>query len=171
MASLIEGLNIAFDEEETRGTLKLAATRIVLTATMIAVVGLALLATLVLPGLLSLVDLGAAETIMDVLRWAFFVLIAICGIAILYAQGPDRKPQSWRWITPGALVACFAWIAASLGFSIYVQNFPSYNRSFGALAGVVLLLLWLWVTAFVVLVGAEINAALEAIRKNGKSKS
>jgi membrane protein len=170
VASLIEGLNIAFEEEETRGILKLAAVRILLTATMIVVVGLALSATLILPSVLSLVDLGTAEIIIGALRWGLFVLVGIFGIAVLYAQGPDRKPPSWRWITPGALIACVAWIAVSVGFSAYVQNFASYNKSFGALAGVVLLLLWLWVTAFVVLLGAEINAALEAIGKQGQSK-
>lgn len=70
-------------------------------------------------------------------------------------------PLHWRWITPGAAIACVLWIATSVGFSIYAENFGSYQETFGSLAGVVILLFWLWISAFVVLLGGKINAELE----------
>jgi membrane protein len=107
-------------------------------------------------------DLGTAETIIDLSRWAILLAVALVGLGIVYAQGPDRKPPAWLWLTPGALAGCAAWIAASIGLSIYVENFADYNAAFGALAGVILLLVWLWISAFIVLLGAEINSAVEA---------
>src|SRR5690606_8657708 len=80
----------------------------------------------------------------------------------LYRYGPSRDDAEWKWLTPGAIVACVIWIAASIGFSIYVRNFGSYNESFGSMAGVIILLMWLWISAFIVLLGAELNAEIEA---------
>ena len=68
----------------------------------------------------------------------------------------------WKWLTPGAIAACVIWIVASIGFSIYVTNFGNYNASFGSMAGVIILLMWLWISAFIVLLGAELNAEMEA---------
>lgn len=163
VGSLIEGLNVAYDEEETRGLVRLTLTRIGLTVFLVIGMICAISATLVLPGILTIIDLGpTTEMLIGLARWAVLFVLTVLGIAILYRVGPDRRGAQWRWVMPGAIVACVLWIAASIGFSIYVENFASYNESFGALSGVIILLMWLWLSSFVVLLGAELNGEAEA---------
>jgi len=143
VSSLMQGMNVAWGARETRGYVRRTATRLVLTALLIAGVAVALFAMLVLPGLLSLVDLGlVTETLIRVTRWAVLIGLTIGGILLLYRGGPNRTAGGWRWLMPGALVACAVWILASMAFSWYVEAFGSYNETFGALGGVVVLLLW-----------------------------
>ena len=163
VASLIEGVNVAYDEVETRSFVRLTATNLALTLFlvlgMIAGLGMAL----VLPGILSIVDLGqTTETLVGLVRWVVLFVLTIGGVAVLYRFSPDRAPAEWRWLLPGAILACILWTAASVGFSIYVENFGSYNETFGALAGIVVLLMWLWISAYALLFGAEVNAEMEA---------
>ena len=80
---------------------------------------------------------------------------------MIYRFGPDRAAARWRWITPGSIVATLLWVAASAAFSWYAANFGSYNQTYGALGGVIILLFWLYISAFVILLGAELNAELE----------
>ncbi len=161
--SLIESLNIAYDEAETRGFVRLTITKLALTVFLVLGLIGAICATLVLPGLFSIIDLGATtEFLIGLARWAVLLAFTVAGIAVVYRYAPDRDAAQWRWLTPGAIIACLLWIAASVGFSIYVENFASYNESFGALSGVIILLMWLWMSAFVILLGAEINAEAEA---------
>lgn len=163
VSSLIEGLNIVYEEEETRGLVRLTALRLLLTVGLIAGVVFGFAVMVGIPGLLALVDLGAAtELLVRVARWVVLVVLAILGIAALYRFAPARSPALWRWITPGAILACIGWIAASIGFSWYASAFGTYNESFGALAGVVMLLMWFWISAYVLLLGAELNAESEA---------
>ena len=89
-------------------------------------------------------------------------LFALTGLAILYRFGPSRENPEWRWLTPGAIIGVVVWTVASVGFGFYVANFGSYNESFGSLAGAIVLLMWLWISAFIVMLGAELNAELEA---------
>ncbi|MGZ9809309.1 YihY/virulence factor BrkB family protein [Pseudoroseicyclus sp. H15] len=162
VASLIEGLNIAYDEQETRGFIKLKAITLGLTVMLVIGMVAGLAATVVLPSLFSLLNLPPSlEQIFGLLRWAILFVLTVLGLATIYHFGPDRSPPKWRWLIPGAALACILWIAASMGFSIYSQNFSSYNESFGALAGVVVLLMWLWISALVLLLGAEINSEAE----------
>ncbi|GIT86647.1 YihY/virulence factor BrkB family protein [Roseobacter sp. OBYS 0001] len=84
------------------------------------------------------------------------------GIAVLYRYAPSRDAAEWKWASVGAVVGCLMWIVASAGFAFYVSNFGSYNESFGTLAGVIVLLMWFWISAFIILLGAELNAELEA---------
>jgi membrane protein len=81
---------------------------------------------------------------------------------VLYRYAPDRADARWRWLAPGTLIAATLWLVASVGFSIYVQNFASYDATFGSIAGVIVLLMWLWISAVVILLGAELNAEIEA---------
>jgi membrane protein len=96
--------------------------------------------------------------VWDVARWPLVLLLLIGAIDQLYFIGPAVR-QRWRWVTPGAVVAVLGWVAASLGFSAYVRNFGSYNATYGSIGAVIILLSWMYLTAFFVLLGAEINAA------------
>lgn len=163
VASLIEGMNVAYDEAETRGIVRLTVTRLALTAILLLGLVFGLGATLVLPGILKLLALGPlTDILIGLTRWAVLLAMTVGGILILYRTAPDRASARWRWLWPGAILACVSWIAASAAFSLYVETFGSYNETFGALAGVIVLLMWLWLSAFVLLFGAEINAEAEA---------
>jgi membrane protein len=162
VSSIMEGLNVAYDEEDNRGFVKRTALTLALTFGLIVGVTFGLGAVVVLPGVLSVVQLGdTTELLIGALRWVVMLALVIVGIAILYRFGPDRSSPQWRWLTPGAVLACIAWIIASVGFAIYVNNFGSYNESFGTLAGVIVLLMWMWISAYIVLLGAEVNSEAE----------
>jgi membrane protein len=163
VASLIQGMNVAYDENETRGFLRLLVTKLVLTVALLFGLVLGLGATIVLPGILSIVALGPiTELVIGLSRWAVLLAMTIAGILLLYRAAPDRAAARWIWLWPGAVFACLMWLLSSVAFSLYVENFGSYNETFGALAGVIVLLLWLWLSAFVLLFGAQINAEAEA---------
>ena len=163
VASLIEGLNMANEEKETRGFIRLILTTLILTVFMIVGLTAGLAAVIALPSILAFIQLGAVtEALIGLLRWVALIGLTIVGIGMLYRFGPDRKAAQVKWITPGAILACVLWVAASIGFSIYTENFASYNETFGTLAGVVILLMWLWISAYVILLGAELNAEAEA---------
>lgn len=163
VASLMEGMNVAYDEPETRGFVRLTATKLLLTVVLLIGLIFGLGATLVLPGILSIVSLGPlTELLIGLARWAVLLAMTIGGILVIYRIAPDRASARWIWLWPGATLACLLWIAASVAFSVYVENFASYNETFGTLAGVVVLLMWLWISAYVLLLGAELNAEAEA---------
>lgn len=106
--------------------------------------------------------LGVVGTVVaQVLRWALLVAVVIVALAVVYRIAPDRDAPRFRWVSPGAVVATVLWVAGSVAFSLYVNNFGSYNATYGALASVVVLMLWLYLTAYIVLLGAEINAESE----------
>lgn len=163
MGSLIEGLNVAYNEEEKRGFIKKTLWTLGLTLFLIFGVLVGLLAALAIPATLSIVTLpGWLETVMTFSVWVLLALMTVFGLGVLYRFGPSRDDAEWKWLTPGAIAACVIWIVASIGFSIYVTNFGNYNASFGSMAGVIILLMWLWISAFIVLLGAELNAEMEA---------
>jgi membrane protein len=101
------------------------------------------------------------EGVMTYAPWPLLLVLTILGLAVIYRYGPSRETAEWRWLTPGAVVATVIWLIGSVGFSVYVSNFGSYNATYGALGGVIVLLLWLWLSSFAVLLGAELNAEIE----------
>ncbi len=163
VSAFMQGLNVAYDESESRGFVRRTATVLALTVVIVLGAALGIVVGPMVPALLSLVDLGpVTETAIALARWLLLAALAVVGIAVLYRHGPSRAPARWGWLMPGAVLACVLWLAASVGFSVYAENFASYNESFGALAGVVILLMWLWISAYVLLLGAELNAEAEA---------
>jgi membrane protein len=115
-----------------------------------------------LPAVLGGSDLGtAARVVLNILRWPVLAGGLLVGLAVLYRYGPDRDAPRWSWASAGAIVATVLWIAASAAFSLYTANFAKYNETYGSLGAVVVMMLWLFLTAFVVMVGAELNAELE----------
>ncbi|HEX6103001.1 MAG TPA: YihY/virulence factor BrkB family protein [Alphaproteobacteria bacterium] len=162
MRTLMEGMNIAYDEEEKRGFVRLYATALALTALLIVGAVVALGALLVLPALLGAVGLGSTfEALLSFGRWPVLAVLMVLGLAVIYRYAPSRENARWRWITPGSVVATVLWLVGSLAFSIYVRNFGSYNETYGSIGGVIILLMWLWLSAFIVLLGAELNAEME----------
>lgn len=163
VANFIAGLNVIYDEKETRNFFKVKALTIFLTFVLIIGLIVAVILVAALPVVASIfASDGFLDDLVMFLRWPVLFLMGATGIAILYRLGPSRRAAKWRWLTPGALTACALWVAGSYGFSLYVQSFGSYNETFGALGGVIILLTWLWLSAFIVLLGALLDAELEA---------
>lgn len=104
---------------------------------------------------------GPARWGLEAIRWALLLTGVSVTLAVIYRYAPDREDPQIRWVSVGAVTATILWLLASLEFSIYVDNFSSYSNTYGTLAGVVVLLLWLWITNFLVLLGAEVNAEAE----------
>ena len=159
---LVKGLNLVYDERETRGFLKLRGLSLLLTlgAIVVAVTAIALIA--VFPGFVDSLGLGrAGELAASIGRWVVLALLVLAALAVVYRYAPDRANPRWRWVSWGAVVALVLWLLGSIGFSWYVDNFGKYNQTYGALAAVIILLLWLFLSAFVVLLGAEFDAETE----------
>jgi membrane protein len=160
--NLVKAVNIAYDEEETRGFLKLRGLSLLLTLGAVVFVVVAVGLVAVLPVVLDAAGLGTVGRIAaQIARWVGLVAFVMAALAIVYRFAPDRDDPKFRWVGLGSIVATVLWIIGSVGFSLYVNNFGSYGKTYGALAGVVVLLLWLWLTSLIVLVGAEINSETE----------
>ena len=162
MRTLMEGMNIGYDEEEKRGFVKTYAVSIALTLLLVFGLLAALGLAVVVPAFLG--RFGLPEDVVTLVgwgRWPLLAILAVGGLAVLYRYGPSREEAAWRWVTWGSVIATALWIVGTIGFSVYVSNFGSYNESYGTLGGVIVLLTWLWLSAYIVLLGAEINSEME----------
>jgi membrane protein len=161
-ANLIKAVNLAYDEEETRGFVKLRGLALLLTLGAIVFVVLAVGLVAVVPPVLDALGLGIVGTVLaQVARWALLVALIAVALAVVYRFAPDRDDPKLKWASLGAVVATVLWLLASTAFSLYVSNFGSYNETYGAIAGVAILMLFLYLTAYILLLGAEINAETE----------
>lgn len=159
---LMNAVNSAYDEKETRGFLKLRGLALALTigAIFFGLIAIALIA--VVPALLGNIGLGdAGQAAVRWGRWPILALSVIAGLAVIYRFAPDRDHPQWNWASTGSLIATVIWLVASAGFAWYVNSFGSYDETYGSLAGVIVLMLWLFLTAFAILLGAEVNAEME----------
>jgi membrane protein len=160
--TLMEGLNAAYEERERRGffTFNMVASALTL-GTLVGFI-LSITAIVIVPATLALQPgLGWAGALVDWLRWPVMAVFAMLGLATLYRFGPSRRNARWRWVSIGAVVATVLWVLASLAFSLYVRHFAAYNQFYGALGGVAIMMIWFWLTAWIVLFGAELNSEIE----------
>ncbi|TMJ00070.1 MAG: YihY/virulence factor BrkB family protein [Alphaproteobacteria bacterium] len=163
MKAIFDALNIVYDEDEKRGFIKLNL--ISLTFTLGAVVALlvAIGAVVALPLVLAYVGFGAERQawLLTLLRWPALFVLVMLGLALLYRFGPSRKDAEWRWVSVGSVFASFAWLAISALFSWYLSKFADYNATYGSLGAVIGLMMWIWLSVSVILIGAELNAETE----------
>ncbi len=160
--ALMEALNITYGEEESRGMLRYNGLALLLTLVAIAFFLLAAGLVIFFPALIGFFGLpGFLETTFSLLRWPLLIVCVMLALAVLYRYAPDRRQPHWRWVSPGAVIATLLWIIVSALFSYYVSNFGDYNATYGALGAVVILLFWFWLTAFIVIIGAEFDAEME----------
>jgi membrane protein len=160
--NLITAVNLAYDEVETRGFVKrkLLALGLTFGAIVFVLITIALIA--VVPAVLDALPLGVVGTILgQVLRWVLLLGVMAGALSVLYRVAPDRDAPKFRWVSLGSIVVTVLWALVSLLFSLYVNNFGSYDKTYGAIAGVIVLMLWLQLTVFLVLLGAEINSEAE----------
>jgi membrane protein len=162
VAALFDALNVVYDEKEKRSLLRFYATTFLFTVAGVGFVIAALAGVVVLPVALKVMGLSlTAERLLSILRWPVLLATLIVSLAFLYRYGPSRHDARWRWVTWGSVVGALLWIAASMLFSWYVASFDSYNKTYGSLGAGVGFMMWLWLSAVVVLVGAELNAEME----------
>jgi len=161
--SLLSALNIVFRQEEQRGFLRFQAVGLAMTlgAILSAILGLAIL--VVLPAVISFVGLSAhASGLLRLGSLAVMLVYVLVALSLLYRYGPSGPPRKVQWVTAGSLVATILWLLASALFSFYVQHLARYDATYGPLGTVAGIMMWLWVSAYVVLLGASLNAELEA---------
>lgn len=161
--AIMTALNITFEVTESRGLVRRTLMALGMTAGAVVVLFLAILAIAALNFLETVVpDLGGLG---QFLLKAIFFLVAggavILLLAVIYRYGPNRPEAEWRWITPGSALATLVWLVATLGFGVYVANFGDYNATYGSLGAVIVFLTWLYLTVYIVLLGAELNAIIE----------
>jgi membrane protein len=160
--AMITGVNLAYGVTETRSFLVLRLTALIVTLSAI-VVGLGAVAGVgFIPQILDAVGLEEATAeLISWLRWPFVLLVVVLGLGGLYKLAPNRPWRMTRWVNIGALIAAAIWVVATVGMSVYVNNFGAFGATYGALAGLIVLMLWFFVSGLIVLVGAEINSELE----------
>jgi membrane protein len=162
VSSLMTGLNIANETNEKRSFIVQQSVALGLTIGAVVFAAVAFSAIALLPVVIDFLPLtDAAKSALELGRWPLLALLICFGLAVVYRFGPYRLKAKWKWITWGATIATLLWLVGSAGFSFYVSRFGSYDATYGSLAAPVVLLLWFWLSALVVLLGAEIDAELE----------
>jgi membrane protein len=162
MSAFMTATNIAYREREKRKFLVQVLVSLVLTAA--GVVGFLLTIALGIAIPLALKIMGTAtwvQWLADGFQWALLWLFAVVGMAFVYRYAPARQPARWAWVTWGSVIAASLWLGASALFAIYVRSFANYGKTYGALGGVIALLMWFYISSLLVVLGAEINAEME----------
>ncbi len=161
VGAMIIGLNAVYSERN-RNTAKHYLRALLLTIALVAVGIIALVSLVVIPVVLAFFPLGLLGTLLvDALRWIVALFVLFAGIGLLFRFGPNRKAAKFRWMSVGAVVSVISFILLSYGFAYYVANFGNYNQVYGSIGAVVAMLIWLWISSFLVLFGASLNAQLE----------
>lgn len=161
-SALFEGVNIAYNEEDQRGFIKRTALTLLFTLGGLVLGLIAILAIIFFPALVDLIHLGSTvETIIGWGRWLLLAGIVIFALGLIYKKAPNRDNPEMKWVSWGSVIATVLWILGSLLFSWYVKNFGSYDSMYGSFTSVIIMLLWLFLTSFIILLGAEINSEME----------
>jgi membrane protein len=160
--ALMTSLNIAYDEKERRNFIWFNLAALALTAVVVVFGIIAIVTVAIIPALINFLPIpeGWRATISAV-RWPILAVLVMLALAVLYRFGPSREKARWEWVSPGAIAATVLWVIGSALFSLYVSRFGSYDQTYGSLGAVIVLLLWFWLSAYVILIGAELNAELE----------
>jgi len=173
--AIIDALNVVYDEKEERGFFKLNAVSLAFTlgglVGILAAIGLVIAAPIVL----ATFGLGSiAEILLKYARWPALAILILLGLAVLYRYGPSRKTPKWKWISVGSAVATVTWLIGSGLLSYYLGNYGNYDATYGSLGAAIGLMIWMWMSTIVILLGAELNseiehqAAKEDTKDNGK---
>jgi membrane protein len=169
VAAFMRASNAIYDIEEGRPIWKTLPVRVGLTLVLMLLLAISAIAVVVTGGLAeavgNVIGLGdTAVTVWDIAKWPVLLLVVSFMFALLYWAAPNVKQPGFRWISPGGLLAVVGWLMASAAFAFYVSSFGSYNKTYGALGGVIVFLVWLWLSNVMILLGAEFNAELERER-------
>jgi membrane protein len=162
MKAIIDALNVVYNEREKRGFVKLTLVALAFTLGGIALIILALGAIVVFPLALGWIGFESRSTeLLAILRWPALFVIVMVALGVLYRYAPSRTPPHWRWLSLGSFLATLAWLGVSALFSWYLANFAHYDATYGSLGTAIGLMMWLWFSVIVILIGAELNAETE----------
>lgn len=162
MSALITSFNIAYNEEEKRSFFQVTTLALFLTIMGIIFVILTLFLITMLPIVLAAFGFGGfTQTSLSLARWPLLAAIVMVGLTLLYRYAPCRNNPRWEWVSWGAATATILWIIGSSAFAIYTNEYANYNQTYGSLGAAVILLMWFWLTAFIVMLGAELNSEME----------
>jgi membrane protein len=162
MKAIFDALNIIYDEQEKRGIIRLNLVSLFFTLCAIGGMLIAVSMVVVFPLVLAGFGWSALDApLIAILRWPVMFVLVLAALAVLYRYGPSRRVPKWRWISVGSVFAASSWLLVSSLFSWYLGNFANYNATYGALGAVVGLMMWMWLSTIVVLVGAELNSEIE----------
>jgi membrane protein len=162
MKALMDALNVAYDEKEKRGFIRLNLVSLAFTLGAIVSVLLAIGAVVVLPLVLNYAGLSnVSETLLRVVRWPALLALIIIGLAVLYRYGPSRREPRWEWLSVGSVFAALAWLGSSALLSWYLADFANYDATYGSLGAAIGLMMWMWISSIVILFGAELNSEIE----------
>lgn len=162
MKAMIDALNVAYDETEKRSFVMLNLVSLGMTLAVLIFMLVAIGAVVAVPLALDWIGLTAfTESLIALFRWPLMFVVLSAALSALYRFGPSRPAAGWRWVATGSFVAAAIWILASAGFSFYLSNFADYDATYGSLGATIGLMMWLWVSAIIVLFGAELNAEIE----------
>jgi membrane protein len=161
MNALIQGLNIAYEEQEKRDFFRLNLISLAFTISALVSLAGALVALVALPPVLDFLRLNPASHVLGLARWPILLGLAMLALTVVYRFGPSRQHARWRWVNWGSAAAALSWLAASVLFSWYVGKFTHYSLTYGSLGAIIGFMTWIWLTVIVVLTGAELNAELE----------
>ena len=172
MVAIIDVLNRAYDIDESRAWWKVRVTAVLLTiATAVFIViafGLVMVGPMVSEWVARQAGIPQIEWIWKIGQWPLVFMLIVFGVGLVYYFAPDAE-QEWEWITPGAVLATLLWLVASLGFRLYVTNFSDYNETYGSLGAIIVLMMWFYLSAVAILIGAEFNAEIEHASPHGKA--
>jgi membrane protein len=162
MSALMVATNIAYAEAEKRGFIKQTVLSLAFTVGGILTFLLVLALGVVLPLALNVLGTSSwVQALAGLLRWVALWVVAVLGLAVLYRYAPSRRPARWRWVTWGSVIAATLWVLVSVGFAFYVATFATYGKTYGALGGVIALIMWFYLSSFTIVIGAEVNAEME----------
>jgi membrane protein len=162
MKAVIDALNVTYNEKEKRGFIKLNLISLALTGGAILSLLVALGSIVVLPLVLSAFGFGGwTETLLRIVRWPVLICLVVFGLAVLYRFGPSRQSPRWEWLSVGSAFAAIAWLVGSALLSWYLANFANYDATYGSLGAAVGMMIWMWMSSIVILVGAELNSEIE----------
>lgn len=160
--SVFEGVNIAYDEIDERGFFKRNGLTLLFTLAGIILGILCTALVVAFPALVESINLPFyLETLIQWLRWPLMAAVVMGALGITYKIAPYRRSPRFRWVSPGAIIATILWLAGSILFSVYIDNFGNYDETYGSFAAVIVLMLWFYITAYIILLGAEINSEME----------
>ncbi|MFL6815562.1 MAG: YihY/virulence factor BrkB family protein [Bradyrhizobium sp.] len=162
MKAIIDALNVVYDETEKRGFFKLNAVSLAFTFGGLIAVLVAIGAVVALPIILSVIGLGSiTDALFRIGRWPLLIAMMLFGLAVLYRFGPSRRSPQWRWLSVGSIFATLTWLAGSGLLSFYLANYANYDATYGSLGAAIGLMIWMWMSTIVVLLGAELNSEIE----------
>jgi membrane protein len=162
MKGIIDALNVVYDEKEKRSFVRLNLLSLLFTLVAILSLMIALAAVVVAPIVFSAVGLSSLlSRAIAVLRWPLLLVLAALALAAIYRYGPSRTEARWQWLSVGSVAAAIGWLLSSVLFSWYIAHFGAYNATYGSLGAAVGMMMWMWISAIVILLGGELNAEIE----------